>query len=208
MSDADRGLEWCPIEGWVAEIVTRMHEAHAAGAPVANLSYTHPRGYIPTQILRRPAVREVLEGWQYYSAKSPPTVEPARVWIPPGWESADLATCPLQPFVDEISLREAEYQGSEFRVIDMTNWHPRGGIPEVIQDRLYKRSSDTWRRKAREEIDHLLGLANKDESFAQTQQERMPKYEDASRLEAAARELRERAEQHRAKARWLVEELG
>jgi hypothetical protein len=208
MSDADKGFEWCPIEGWVAEIVGRMHEAHAAGAQIVNLSFTHPRGYIPNQIIRRPAVQEVLKGWTYTNAKTPTPMEPPKVWMPPGWANVDLESCPLQPFVDEIAGREAEQPGNEFHIIDMTNWHPRGGIPEVIIDRLTRRSNDSWRRKTRDEIDHLLGLANKDVSFAQTQQDRMERYEDPSRLEAAARELRERAEQHRARARWLTEELG
>lgn len=206
--------ECCPIDGWYQEIVTRMHEARAAGSDVVNLGWTHQRGFIPNQIIRRPKIRELLNGWTYTNARTPSTEHPPAPWLPPGWGGVDLDTCPLQPFIDEIAFREEEAHkyakeaGAPFPIIDMTDWHPRGGIPGKISKRIERRNSQSWRRGARDEIDRLLGLANKDDSFAQTQIERMDAVEDPSRLEAAARDLRARAEQYRAQARWLTEELG
>jgi hypothetical protein len=202
--------ESCPIEGWYQEIVTRMHEAHAAGSSVVNLSWTHQRGYIPNQILRRPKIRELLKEWAVDNSRTPSTEQPPALWIPVGWAGVDLNTCPLQPFIDEISLRETEARSASgvCPILDTTAWHPRGGIPDPIMHRLERRRSQEWLRKTREEIAHLYGLANKDDSFAQTQQERTDAVEDPTRLEAAAKELRARAEQYRAQARWLTEELG
>jgi len=206
--------ECCPIEGWYQEIVTRMHEAHAAGAGVVNLSWTHPRGFIPNQIIRRPSIRALLKDWVVDNSRTPSSEQPPAMWLPPGWVNVDLDSCPLRPFIDEIELREAEAirhfkEGHTVcPIIDMTAWHPRGGLPSQITKRLDLKRSQVWQRETREEIVRLYGLANKDDSFAQTQHERTESVEDPTRLEAAARDLRARAEQYRARARWLTEELG
>lgn len=232
MSDADRGFEWSPIAGWYQEIVTRMHEAHAAGSHVVNLSCTHPRGYIPNQIIRRPAIRALLREWSYDNTRAPVPLEPPRVWLPKGWpHNTDLAYCPLQPFLDEILRREHEaeleakakalppttllHRGEVIEiatvsvpVVDLTNWHPRGGIPTTILMRLERRRSDHWRREMQAEIDRLRGLANKDDSLAATNKDRADGVTDRTKLEASVLELKARAAQYRAQARWLTEELG
>lgn len=214
MSDADKGFEWCPIDGWVAEIVTRMHEAHAVGSKIVNLSWTHPRGYIPTQIVRRPQVRSLLKEWEADTTKTPPSAPPPKVWIPKGWpKNTDWDTCPLRPFLDEITVRESEAveqahrAGRPFPLLDMTSWNPKGGFPPAILQRLSRRSNPTWRKQTAEEINRLEGEANKATSFAKTQAERSEAVDDPSKLIAASKELSERAALYRAQAKWLIEEL-
>lgn len=211
MFHADQGYEWCDIRPWYNEIVTRMHEANAAKTGFANLSYSHPRSYIPGQILRRPAIRALLQGWHYDNTRAPIQPPPPNIWLPTGWPSnTDLEHCSLKPFVDEIELRyvEATAINPVCPIVDETNWHPRGGIPHQIVIRLGRRKDPSWMKQMQTEVDRLLGLANKDESFALTQKDRIESVEDPSKLEASVRELKARAQQYRAQAKWLREEMG
>jgi hypothetical protein len=74
--------ESCDLAPWHAEIVQRMHEAHAAGQHILDLSYTHPRGFIPNQILRRPTSKKLLEGWTWSNTRLPPSPMPEHWWNP------------------------------------------------------------------------------------------------------------------------------
>lgn len=207
-------FKWCDIRPFLAEITARMHEASAAGTNIVNLSASHPRGFIPNQIIRRPAVRALLNGWYYDNSRTVPPTPPQVYWLPKKWgPRSDIETCPLKPFLAEVELRhteaeqEAKLRGS-IPIVDLTTWHPRGGIPLQIIKRINRRNSPEWVKQTRAEIDRLLGQANKDEGFARTQIERADSVDDRSRLEAAAKDLRARAEQYRAQAKWLKEELG
>jgi hypothetical protein len=215
------GYEYCPILPWYNEIVTRMHESAAAGQAVVNLSYTHPRGYIPNQIIRRPQVRAALQGWQVITGKTAPTLPPDRWFLPRG--AKDLEFCDLDIFLKEIDRREQEAKAEAFGqsqldaklhvpAADLSSWHPLGGIPPVIMKRLERRKSPQWREEVRSEIDKLLGDANKSESFANTQDERATAMTDQGKdptaLRAAANDLRERAAVARQNAQWLKKEIG
>lgn len=211
------GYEYCPILPWYNEVVTRMHEAAAAGSHIVNLGFTHPRGYIPNQILRRKEIRAVLKGWDVNTAKSPETPVPNSWFLPRG--SKDLEHCELSMFMKEIEKREKEavaearalslqYGRSIIGIVDLTPWHPRGGIPDDVLFRLQQRKNKSWQEETRKEIDRLNGLANKDESFAKTQEERVERVDDPTKVKAAAQELRERAAKYREQAAWLKRELG
>lgn len=216
------GYEYCPLLPWYNEVVTRMHEAHLAGSNVVNLSYTHPRGYIPTKILRRKAVRELLAvGWGVDNAASAPTPAPDNWFLPRG--SKDLEYCDLDPFLKEIERREREavaeaqtmtrHDGQKHVPLsDLTTFHPRGGIPPAISKRLDRRRNRTWRQDMMAEIERLTGEANKAEAFAKTQEERGNAFKDDGRdskpLLDSAKELVGRAEQLRENVKWLRKELG
>jgi len=212
--------ESCPIAPWVAEIVTRMHEAAAAGTPVVNLSYTHPRGYIPNQIIRRPEVRKVMAGWSYDNARTAPTPIPDHWFLPPG---IDIAYGPLAPFEQEIARREAEAAQEaaaktamdgerHISVIDLTTFHPRGGIPLVVMARLSRRKSKTWRTEMLAEIERLQGEANRAEAFSQTQKDRAEamasKGSDPNPLLASAQRELEKAATARAQIVMIKKEMG
>jgi hypothetical protein len=215
------GYEYCPILPWYNEVVTRMHEASAAGSHVVNLSYTHPRGYIPTKILNRRDIRKVLTGWVVDNAATAPTPAPDHWFLPRG--SKDLEYCDLDPFLKEIERREREavaealtlsrHDGQRHVPLsDLTTFHPRGGIPPAITKRLDRRRNRTWRQDMTAEIERLTGEANKAEAFAKTQLERAQAFKDQERdptaLQAGAKELMERAEQFRENVKWLKKELG
>ena len=208
------GYEYCPILPWYNEVVTRMHEAAAAGTNIVNLSYTHPRGFIPNQIIRRKEIRTALIGWQYDNSRAPVRTAPDNWFLPRG--SKDLEYCDLDPFLKEIDRREKEAFAAKkegrFPLVDLTPWHERGGIPPPIMARLERRKSRTWRDDVLKEIERLNGEANKADGFAKTQDERAVGIKDSGKdptaLLAAAQELRERAEQFRQNAKWLQKELG
>lgn len=214
------GYEYCPILPWYNEVVTRMHEAAAAGTNVVNLSCTHPRGYIPNQILRRKEIREALKGWYVDTTKSIPAPAPDHWFMPRG--SKDLEYCDLDPFLKEIERREKEATAAAaasrqagrqtIPLVDLTSWHERGGIPATIMNRLERRKSKTWREDVMKEIDRLTGEANKAEAFAKTQEERAAAFKDdgkdPSALAAGAQELKARAAQFRENAKWLKKEIG
>lgn len=208
--------ETCPIEPWVAEIVMRMHEAAAVGTTVVNLSYTHPRGFIPNQILRRPQVRKVLAGWSYNAERFPPVPYPNREWLPSAGLNLDY--CPTAPFEREIALREAEAAAavragvSSLPIIDLTNWHPRGGIPQVIMTRIERRKLKSWREEAAARVTALYGEANQAEGLAKSMREKAAGLadngKDPAAMLAAVTEQNQRAEVLRQQARFLKQELG
>ena len=213
--------ETCPIEPWCAEIATRMHEAHASGSTVLSLGPAHPRGFIPNQILRRPAVKELIGTWTVDVDSGIVAAYPNYIWAPPG--IIDFGTCDLVPFEQEIEVRvyEAEVEAynksvatglKHVPVVDLTNNHPRGGIPDMVMRRLDRRRNKKWRQEAEAEISRLEGEANQAEAFAKTQDERARGLEDSQRdptnLRASAQELRERAELLRAQARGYRKEMG
>lgn len=215
------GYEYCPILPWYNEVVTRMHEASAIGSHVVNLSHTHPRGYIPNQIIRRKEIRAVLSGWSIDNTKTAVVPAPENWFLPRG--SKDLDYCSLEPFLKEIERREKEAQAlAEMQsrhdgkrhvpLCDLTSWHERGGIPPPIMERLTRRKSKTWREEMLKEIERLAGEANKADGFAKTQEERGNAFKDDGRdskpLLDSAKELRERAQQFRQNAEWLKKELG
>lgn len=210
--------ESCPIEPWVAEIVQRMHEAAAVGTSLVNLSYTHPRGYIPNQIMRRPAVRALfVGGWAYDNTRIAPTPYPKdRLWLPK--LGLDLDTCPTAPFEQEISLREDEALAAHragqtaLPIVDLTPYHPRGGIPQQILKRLERRTSRAWRNTASEEASSLFGEANKAEALAKSMRERLvilaDSDKDTAAMKNAIQEQIQKAEKLRQQARFLKQELG
>lgn len=193
--------ETCNLDPWIQEIVNRMHESTSQGKPFVDLSYEHPRGFIPQPILRRKAVREVLKGWTVRAAKSAPTPEPNNVWI--GAQGKDLERCSLTPFRQEIELRERE----SF-VADLTNHHPRGGIPKVILDRIGMHNNRKWREQMAEEIDKLQGQANRAEALSKTLLEKCDAVEDPRKLKAASKDQIKLAEQLRAQAAELQRDLN
>ena len=228
-----RALEMCDVNPWLQEIAVRLEEARAAGSNVVNLGYTHPRGYFPNQILRRSKVRELMkqclgQGWFFSTEKFPPEQRLERYFnpkspshptktLPDGIEYAEVA-----PYLEEIKRRQDEADRhfylldcGEYGIkkmflsyTDLTSHHPRGEIPSSILKRIDRRKDQDWIKKTREEIDRLFGEANKATSFAKTQDERAEGVEDPAKLKAAAKELRDRAEQFRWQARWLSKELG
>ena len=213
--------ESCDIRPWVAELITRMQEAAAAGTNIVNLSYSHPRGWFPNQIVRRPAIRAALRGWLYDNSRGPPSARSGHLFMPNG--PVDLSTCDTEPFFREIELREYEAQVEAYNramadgqvhtpTVDLGVGHPRGGIPDTILERLRRRKDRAWVSSTNDEIDRLFGEANKAEAFAQTQRDRAEglksKGDDPSRLLAAAEDLTEKARQLREQARFLKKELG
>lgn len=211
-----------PIEPWLGELVARMHEATALGLNTVDCSSTHPRGYIPNQILRRPKARELLRGWAIRAGGLPELMPPNGLWVP--MQGLDLNTCDLRPFEHEIEVRQYEadllaynqaLQDGErhIPILDLTCWHPRGGIPDPIMRRLERRKSPTWRRETEAEIRRLKGEANQAVAFAGTQLERAQSKEESEKgdptaLRASAAELKRRAAELRATAAWLETELG
>jgi hypothetical protein len=134
----------------------------------------------------------------------------------------DLNTCDLAPFHNEIELRnyEAEMEAynkalqsgqREVPVVDLTNYHPRGGIPYTILARMDRRKSKKWLDETRAEIDRLKGEINKAEAFARTQEERGKAFiddgRDGSNLLGAAQQLKTDAAFMRAQAKLLEQEL-
>lgn len=214
-------LTCCDITPWYNEICTRMHEAHAAGTSVVQLGASHPRGFIPTVILRRPAIRALLKEWQVDTLRPPPDIYPAgNQWLPA--MNLDLSTCDLAPFINEIELRnyEAEVEAynkalqtgqKEIPITDLTNHHPRGGIPHTILIRLDRRKSKKWLDETRAEVARLKGEANKAEAFAKTQEERAQAFIDQGRdgtnLLHGATQLKTDAAYMRAQAKLLEQEL-
>jgi hypothetical protein len=207
--------ETCPIEPWAAEIVNRMHEAAALGTAVVNLSYTHPRGFIPNQILRRPPVRKILSGWSYNAERLSPVLYPDRVWL--SGAGLNLDYCPTAPFEREIALRENEAIAavrtglSSLPLIDLTNWHPRGGIPLAIVARLERRKSKVWREEAASKVASLYGEANQAEGLAKSMREKAAGLadngKDPAAMLAAVTEQNQRAEMLRQQARFFKQEL-
>lgn len=214
--------ESCPIEPWVQEIVTRMHETVAAGQYVVNLSYTHPRSYIPTKILRRRQVRAVLNGWAYDNSMTPPSSYPVnRYFLAPG--AKDLNSDALLPYHREIEMREYEAAMEAYNqslregkriipVLDLTAFHPRGAIPPAILARLSRRTDKAWRSDATAEYGRLIGDANKAVANAKNMEERaeglVSKGGDPSKLLAAAEVERLKAKELRAQADFLDSELS
>jgi hypothetical protein len=199
-----------------------MHEAHAAGQHILDLSYTHPRGFIPNQILRRSSSKKLLEGWTWSNTRLPPSPMPEHWWnpYPP---NVDLGYAPLDPFVREIELREYEAGVEKERkqqmtgeravaILDTTAFHPRGGIPYMIMARLKRRRDLDWRKKTVAEIERLRGDANKDLAFAKTQAERAASLKDDgkdySAMLASVEELKARAAASKAEAQFLESEMG
>lgn len=206
-------FEYCDIRPWVEELSRRMEEARAMGTNVVNLSYTHPRGFFPLPIVRRPAIREMLKtGWTFVREEGPPTPHPERYFIPEGWPTTcltdgSLVWCDTKPFEDEIERR---HLGE--RVADLTGFHPRGAIPDDILKRIQRRKNPKWREEMSNEIEKLRGQANKDEAFATTQESRAEGQAtkeggDPTALLRSAAELRARAEQARQQVKWLSWEL-
>jgi hypothetical protein len=213
----------CDIAPWLAEIVSRMHEAAAQQTNVVNLSYTHPRGFIPNQIIRRPAVQKTLAGWMVWSDRYPADVYPDHVFMPRSVKKGTLDFCPTEIFEKEMALREHEAlqtarqtpHPADLKVcplIDLTNFHPRGGVPAAILARLERRKSRTWMEEARAQVQKLQSEANKAEAFAQTQKERaeglQSKGGDPAPLLAAAQRELEKAETARAQAKLIRTEMG
>lgn len=224
MSDADKGFEWCPIQPWCSELLTRIEEARSAGTNVVNLSYSHPRGYFPNQIVRRSAIKQLMEqarsaGWLFDLSRAAPAPSPNRFFLPTGWAATmltdgSLTWCNLAPFIEEIERRkdEALLNG---RVVDMTGFHERGEIPHEILERIAHRNDDRWKRKMREQIEKLRSEANQDDGRAKTAEQRAEGIAtkptepgDPTPLLQSAAALRERAQQARNQALFLEHELG
>jgi hypothetical protein len=210
------GYENCDIRPWVQEIVNRMHETKVENKPYLDLSYGHPRGFIPNQIIRRRAVQEILKGWPVYSAKSAPTPETGKMWA--GAIGQDWNTCDVRPFIKELDRREQEAAAEAYKlsatncvkhfpVVDTTCFHPRGGIPEIILNRIKLRSNTKWRTEVSAEIHRLLGEANKAQGLAGTLLGKCDAVEDKRKLKAASKLQLELAEDLRAQADRLRKEL-
>jgi len=224
--EAPDPLWYCPIQPWLEELHRRISEAHALNTNVVNLSYTHPRGFFPPIILRRKYVREYVktaqdQGWIFDTNRFAPQPAPDR-WFTPA-ANLDLNTCDLKPFQAEISRREDEaaqaslaaYQATGRRsltLVDLTSWHPRGGIPNTIMARLNRRKDKSWIEKMGSEIQRLYGEANKLEATARTQREKAQGFKemerDPSNYLAAAEKLDADAAAMRAQARFLKSEIG
>jgi len=221
----------CPIWPWVEELLRRVDEARTVGVSVLNLSYTHPRGYFPNQICWRPAILKIIRDghWKYDRMEGPPVQFPERYFIPPGLDPRTLEYCDTKPFEEEIELRYREAYGQGFwadagpdygqkyipGAADLTGFHPRGEIPNVILKRLERRKDPKWREQVQNEIDKILASANQDEGRAKTAESRAEGVAtrpdglgDPTALLRSALELRARAEQARAQARFLRFELG
>jgi hypothetical protein len=209
--------ESCDLTPWLSEIVNRMHECHAAQQPVLDLSYTHPRGFIPNQILRRKTAQVLLKDWHWTNAKGPATPMP-EYWWNPYQPNVDLNYVPLDPFLKEIELREHEAEMEKragLRLValtDLTSFHPRGGIPLTIMTRLARRKDVNWRKEMTAEIARLRGDANKDIGFAETQQVRAialrDDNKDSTAMFQSVKDLKARAEASKAHAKFLESELG
>lgn len=203
---SSEGWEYCDLTPWLTEIVARMHEAAAAGTNLVNLSWSHPRGFIPNQIVRRRQVRELLKGWRFDNSKYPPNgAVTGGYWAPRGAEP-DLETCSLLPFRKEVERREAEALATH-TPLDLTPGHPRGGIPEVILRRLAQRVDKGWRAEQEAYIGKLRGDANRAAALAQTLHDKMDAVEDPRKLKAASRDQLRLAEDLRAEADKLEKEL-
>lgn len=206
--------ETCDLAPWLQEISNRMHEAAAANTNRVNLSCSHPRGYIPNQILRRPMVRKLMTGWTYDNSRSFPHPAPDN-WFKSG---LNYETCSTRAFEKEISLREKEAQAevkagrAMFPVVDLTTWHPRGGIPKTILERIERRGDRDWRIEMQQEIDSLLGEANKAEAHSGTMKARaeiqVSKGNSPEALLNASKEAMKRAADLRAQAELIKKEMG
>ena len=205
----DYSYESCNLAPWIEEIVSRMRESHAAGTPVVNLSFSHPRGYIPPQILRRKQVRELLNGWQVNAARVEPDNYPAREFA----YSSDPKIV-----AREIELREAEAAEEAARltaanchthipIADLTNFHPRGGIPEAVLNEVRARNSIAWRVRMNQEIHRLQGEANRAEALSKTLLEKADGVDDPRKLKAASKDQMRLAEDLRHTAAALQREL-
>lgn len=216
----------CDIRPWLAELHQRMQEAHAVQSNVVNLSYAHPRGFFPGIILRRRAVRDYMKqaqagGWLFNIEKNPPAPYPDHVWMPK--KGLDLNICPTAPFEREMALREEEAKREaalrqqqtgmkHVPIVDLTNWHPRGGIPPEILRRIERRRDRRWVEETNSEVQRLFGEANRMEALAKTQREKAEGFKqngrDGSNYLAAAEKAETDADSLRAQARILRSELG
>jgi hypothetical protein len=208
--------ETCDTGPWIQEIINRMHESRGTNGQYLDLSYAHPRGFIPNQIIRRKAVQEVLKGWPVYSAKSAPSIDTGNLWA--GAVGKDWNTCDVKPFIKELERREQEAISEAAKLtasncarhlplVDTTNFHPRGGIPEAILTRIKLRGSPKWRTEMGEKIHRLEGEANKAQGLAGTLLGKCEAVDDPRKLRAASRDQLRLAEELRAEAARIRKEL-
>ena len=177
------GYEYQPIMPWVNELKYRMEEAVAKRTNLADLSYAHPRGFFPNKIRQRKEIRELLRqaqsaGWLFNVMPGPQVVFPNLFFLPAGWPTTVLADgslewCDTTPFELEIEKRFREGKVTHgWRHANLTGFHPRGEISPIILHRIRRRQDPKWRSEMREHISVLVAQANKDEAFAQTQEDR------------------------------------
>jgi hypothetical protein len=208
--------ETCDTGPWIQEIINRMHESRGANGQYLDLSYAHPRGFIPNQIIRRRAVQEVLKGWPVYSAKSAPSIDSGNLWA--GAVGKDWNTCDVKPFIKELERREQEaiLEAAKLTasncvrhlpLVDTTSFHPRGAIPEAILTRIRLRSSTKWRTEMGDLIHQLTGEANRAQGLAGTLLGKSEAVDDPRKLKAASRDQLKLAEDLRARVEQIKKEL-
>lgn len=214
--------ESCDIRPWADEYSRRLQEAVELGVQtntpvVVNLSVTHPRGFFPNQIIRRLVGKKLLHHEVPYisgaTVPSPAPVNPMRIR-----GCSDLKTCKLKPWIKEIERREEEAKEEAYQkyavdgqkhlpIVDLTDYHPRGGIPSEILKRIELKNDPRWKQAMESKIRDLGGEANQCEARANNMRERSEGVKDPTKLLAASAEQLEQAKVLRAQAAALKEEL-